>query len=461
MFISLVELKVSMAERFEEGVSYLQNGEMLAAYKVLREVYDNSPGDMSVGRNYIKVLYNLGEYPTIIGKFGSTSDEYIRQIVEKSKKNMKMIQGNYFDHIDYLVRESPYSKRILIDGMSKAVKMKDYERALGYLTKALGIYPRDREILEAGARLHCIRGEYEEGIATFDAIGKHDVADTFGSVIEEYQMVRRTADDAGRFKGYDGLLKSIDIYMLYDSYVPSIYTHIKHKVLRECCILGINTGYSGLSFRTKQLLDLSPNDEAKYMYIMSMIHDNNVDEAELEFKKMTFSNKEYENALRMSFDRGRKAKAEEEERRRKKEEGNKREYGQYRNSRRGSGSDPKGYYKTLGVKPDADKKEIKKRYLKLVRENNPDEFDDPKEKKRRSKIMMDVNEAKSVLLDDEKRKKYDSGIGEDAQGYAGEGFNFGGNGFQDVFEAFFGGGGGYYGSRPNSGQRTYYYFRRG
>jgi molecular chaperone DnaJ len=108
----------------------------------------------------------------------------------------------------------------------------------------------------------------------------------------------------------------------------------------------------------------------------------------------------------------------------------------------------KDYYKTLGVEKNASKEELKKAYKTLAKKYHPDIN---KDKDAESKFK-EINEAISILGDDEKRKTYDQ-YGEDAfkngsrpsQGY-GSGFDFSGFdfgsgdvNFDEVFDMFFGG----------------------
>ncbi len=104
----------------------------------------------------------------------------------------------------------------------------------------------------------------------------------------------------------------------------------------------------------------------------------------------------------------------------------------------------KDYYKTLETEKSASKEEIKKAYKKLAKKYHPDIS---KEKDADMKFK-EINEAASVLLDDEKRKRYDTyGSAEGPSGFSG---GFSGGGFNpedfginldDIFEHFgFGGG---------------------
>jgi len=67
------------------------------------------------------------------------------------------------------------------------------------------------------------------------------------------------------------------------------------------------------------------------------------------------------------------------------------------------------YYKILGVKRSATKKEIQKAYKKLALEWHPDKFQDEDDKKAAEKKFMDIAAAKEVLTDADNRAKYDAG----------------------------------------------------
>lgn len=117
----------------------------------------------------------------------------------------------------------------------------------------------------------------------------------------------------------------------------------------------------------------------------------------------------------------------------------------------------KDYYKVLGVERTASGDDIRKAFRKLARTYHPDVA---KDKKRAEEKFKEINEAYEVLGDPEKRKKYDelgadwkNGGARPGAGGAGfrthtwrggqpgaEEFEFGGTGFSDFFEQFFGGG---------------------
>src|SRR5437868_2695895 len=119
------------------------------------------------------------------------------------------------------------------------------------------------------------------------------------------------------------------------------------------------------------------------------------------------------------------------------------------------------YYETLGVSKTATEDEIRSAFRKLARKYHPDVA---KDKKAAEEKFKQINEAYEVLSDPEKRKKYDQ-LGANwnqpggfqpppewgqppggryyqsgGDGGGGVEFEFGGTGFSDFFEAFFGGG---------------------
>lgn len=111
----------------------------------------------------------------------------------------------------------------------------------------------------------------------------------------------------------------------------------------------------------------------------------------------------------------------------------------------------KDYYTLLGVDKTASQDEIKKAYRKLAHTHHPDKQGGNEAK------FKEVNEAYSVLSDPKKRSQYDQfgqafGNGGGAHGsgqgfggfdfsqFGGQGFDFGGSNFEDLFTDIFTGG---------------------
>ncbi|EFO20110.1 hypothetical protein LOAG_08383 [Loa loa] len=104
------------------------------------------------------------------------------------------------------------------------------------------------------------------------------------------------------------------------------------------------------------------------------------------------------------------------------------------------------YYKILGIRKNANERDIHKAYRKKAKEWHPDNFSDENQKKIAEKYFVDIAAAKEVLTDPEKRAQYDNGEDpldpEQQQGgfqhpFQGE-FPFGENGGPFSFQFHFG-----------------------
>src|SRR5471032_1346983 len=129
----------------------------------------------------------------------------------------------------------------------------------------------------------------------------------------------------------------------------------------------------------------------------------------------------------------------------------------------------KDYYETLGVGKAASPDDIKQAFRKLARIHHPDVA---KNKVTGEAKFKEINEAYEVLGDPEKRRRYDElganwqdgGQGPSAprggrrggvhSSGGGPDFEFGGTGFSDFFESFFGGGRDGFGSPRSSAGRA-------
>lgn len=97
----------------------------------------------------------------------------------------------------------------------------------------------------------------------------------------------------------------------------------------------------------------------------------------------------------------------------------------------------KDYYKILGVSKEASQEDLKKAYKNLAKKLHPD----LNKESGSAEKFKEINEAYSVLSDEQKRSNYDR-FGESGEQFSGFQGGFGGKGFNedifsDIFEEFF------------------------
>ena len=116
-------------------------------------------------------------------------------------------------------------------------------------------------------------------------------------------------------------------------------------------------------------------------------------------------------------------------------------------------AESKDYYSILGVSKDATADDLKKAYRKLAKQYHPDAQHTEEDKKKAEAKFKEINEAYSVLSDENKRAQYDRfGSNFEQAGFGGSGFGgysnaydfsgFGGIDFdlEDILGSVFGGG---------------------
>ncbi|MCK5107514.1 MAG: molecular chaperone DnaJ [Nanoarchaeota archaeon] len=120
----------------------------------------------------------------------------------------------------------------------------------------------------------------------------------------------------------------------------------------------------------------------------------------------------------------------------------------------------KDYYETLGVSKDSTKEQIKKAYKKLAMKYHPDKAPEEKKKSYEEKFK-EINEAASVLGNEEKKSNYDRFGSSDNLNSGFSGFNSSnmrGSDFEDILSNLFGGGSGFFNQRrrgPRKGADLY------
>lgn len=125
-------------------------------------------------------------------------------------------------------------------------------------------------------------------------------------------------------------------------------------------------------------------------------------------------------------------------------------------------AESKDYYSILGVSKDATADDLKRAYRKLAKQYHPDAQHTEEDKKNAEAKFKEINEAYSVLSDENKRAQYDrfgsnfeqAGFGGGYGNYGGGAYGFDGFGgmdidLEDILGSVFGGG--FSSSRKNQG----------
>ncbi|KAM0675749.1 hypothetical protein GVAV_000524 [Gurleya vavrai] len=428
----------------------------------------------------------------------------MKKIYDDAIENIKL-EGRIMQNIEHLYKESPYCKKYIIKMAIKLMKDNNYVQSRDVINTGIKYFSKDNEVLLTNVQLLFLEGKYETAFENIPAeesnlhifeefkrlnkkiknalnikISEDDFSSNYKTV-----MIKKQKED--KLKTFKTLIDDVSKTMFGDPFSPSILINIQTSLLEVFLKLGKELGYSGLSKYAKDLFKAKPVDENKFYYVNSLIADGKAIDAERELEKMVFKNKFLKERLENLISREKikieEKEREEEEKRKRQRENEKRrkqeqerqwKQQQYQHQQRTGqkqAEDYKGYYKILGASKNDSTDAIKKKYKKLAVKKDPDNYrgNDPKVKEKMNEELMKINEAKSVLLDKEKRNLYDQGLYDTREQ---RGFRYQDDqNVTDIFKAFFGGNSGSFFSGGGQGgtfftsssggrrqeQRTYYY----
>lgn len=398
--------------------------------------------DHNMHKTYHEILFLCGDYNKLIKQ--KENSEY----KDKAKKLVKLDPAS---NLDELYKASPHCfeycqlmfERLITDNKWNAASR-------------IMVFVKNKIDESAGMRMavHLDILQYETD-AVYNGLRNTDV-----SAYETYKKLENSYEQGiNSFENLLALYKGIQTVIKKDTYKPSVYIPIGKKVLERFLFLGIEEKRMGLRVYINELLNIKRTEYAMYLYFMYRLNEKDLS-VEQEISKYTFVNDELRNTVKKKLGKLKEEAARAEERR-KEEESRKQQQGrqyQQRTSHRtkSSSDDPKGYYKILGLKKNATKKDIKKSWAKLIRSMDPDKQKTEAEKKKMSEDLAKINKAKEVLSDDKQREMYDSGMVEDGT-EGGQQYMYNQE-VPDIFKMFMNDGffGGFTGNR---GGRTTYTFR--
>ncbi|KAI6173247.1 Tetratricopeptide repeat protein [Aphelenchoides besseyi] len=344
----------------------------------------------------------------------------------------------------------------LIELADEHLTFGDYSTAEGILDKAIEECMWDPDLHRKRAKCRKARGDIQNAISDIRAIAKlvpdstevylesaemyYDVGDIENSLLQIRECLKLNPDDKKCFPFYkrvkklaklredlaklsknekwmDCLAKGQDI-LKFESKIDSVQL----DVFRYTCRCNKEAGHIAEAIQecTEVLNNADPNDlevlcDRAEAYILNE-----------QFDKGAFlAVEDYQKAVNAHED-SRKAKE-----------------GLNKAQKLLKQSQKKDYYKILGVRRNANKREIMKAYRKLAQKWHPDNFQSDEEKQRAQEKFIDIANAKEVLTDPEKREKFDHGedpLDPSAQTAHQQGWHHFHQGFNG-FQGFPGGGG--------------------
>ncbi|ETN81612.1 tetratricopeptide repeat protein [Necator americanus] len=228
-------------------------------------------------------------------------------------------------------------------------------------------------------------GDVEEALSQIRECLKlnpdHKECFPFYKKVKKLAKMRESLNDAKQREDWMGCLEKGQQILKYENKVLGI----QMDTFRQLCKCNMEAGHitEAIQQCTEVLTNSDPNDvdvlcDRAEAYIM----DERYDEAIEDYQKAQQVNED-SRRVREGLDKAQKLKKQ---------------------------AGKRDYYKILGLKRNASKRDITKAYRKMAQKWHPDNFNDAAEKKKAEQKFIDIAAAKEVLSDDEKRAQYDQGI---------------------------------------------------
>ncbi|XP_015789298.1 dnaJ homolog subfamily C member 3 [Tetranychus urticae] len=299
------------------------------------------------------------------------------------------------DVITKLIHELPWDVKLREMRATCFENVADYFNAISDLRAATKLKVDNTDGYLKLSKLHYEIGDVEESLTTIRECLKLDP--DHKNCWEHYKKVKKLAghfksmNDFSQTEQFAECVEKSNAALKVESGVTNIVQLIKKKSCH--CLTKLDNPTKAIEVCT-EALELDPNDAATLC-----------DRADA-----YLNNDDYENA-QSDYARAREIEPD----LKRAQEGLKAVKGRQRQAR--------DYYKILGVRRNANKKDILKAYRKLAQKWHPDNFQGD-EKKSAEKKFIDIASAKEVLTDPEKRRKFDAGEDPlDPESQANQGFN--------------------------------------
>uniref|UniRef100_A0A915Q3Z7 J domain-containing protein n=1 Tax=Setaria digitata TaxID=48799 RepID=A0A915Q3Z7_9BILA len=313
------------------------------------------------------------------------SVEKVKQIIEEA--------DDYFDAGDFVSAEQLYSSAIevcqwhadLYRNRAKCrEKRDDVQKAIADYRTVTKLLPDSTETFYKISQLYYLTGDVEESLNQIRECLKLNPDDElcfpFYKKIKKLAKMRESLNLLVREKRWMDCLDKAILILKAEKKVENIQL----DVYRQTCKCNLHAGHfaESISACSEVLKHDDPND-------IDVLCDRA--EAFLMYEKYDEAIEDYQKALN------------------RQEESKRAREGLHRAQKLKKQIGKRDYYKILGIRKNANKRDILKAYRKKAQEWHPDNFSDENEKKRAEKKFVDIADAKEVLTDPEKRALYDNG----------------------------------------------------
>lgn len=391
-------------------------------------------------KNFLDYLISIGDYTTIIREYPDLDPSYTK----KAKELQQIVSSNAFEEIAKLEKDSPNSIEVIRAILRLSISNGDFKRAESYVNKVSRNFKGNKELMTLAGQYYFLTGAYAIGIKFFRDIGYSEAVNEFFGFFTQYDEIKKETSINYKLKYLRNFYNKLNIKVLSDSFSPSIYTHVKFEILKEYLELATANRKADTSSLGKTYYVKMKDEYSRYLYILSLIFDQNIDMAKKELNSKVFVKSDYERKIKYEIQQ---QEAQEEERRKRERRREYREDERAPQQQRTNkaGSDFLGYYKLLGLTPKATPKDVKKAYLKIIAKNKVNKMNE-KQKKEWEQQHIKLNKALEILSNKKNKEMYDNGIDpENPQPQydfgSGGGFHFQGfEEFGNPFAEFFGGG---------------------
>ncbi|CAJ0949741.1 unnamed protein product, partial [Mesorhabditis belari] len=402
----VVQLKPDFtAARIQRGNVLLKQGELDAAQQDFDSVLSVEPNNNEVAAkvehiNELRQMVSNGEHFLENGEF-QEAEHYLSKAIETMMwdGSLYKMRGECYKHLG------------------------ETQKAIADLRNVAKLFSDSTDVYLDVSKLYYSIGDVEESLNQIRECLKldadHKKCKDFYKGVKKLAKMREDLNKLVSKQDWMGCLEKGQSILKAETKVPSI----QFDVFRQTCKCNLNAGHVREAIQEcSEVLKNQDENDVEVLCDRGEAHilNEDWDAAIADFQKALKANEEHKKA------REGLQKAE-----RLKKQAGKRDY-----------------YKILGVRRNANKREIMKAYRKLAQQWHPDNFQDDEEKKKAQDKFINIAAAKEVLTDEEKRRQFDQGIDPlDPQAQQGGGGHWGHHqgfqhqGFPHGFNPFGDGGG--------------------